>query len=138
MKTILSLIAILAMSLPANATIHQVTSLTATGSAVIIQPGSDTKIILIQNNGSNDVRLSFDGGVAWSVNGGHGTNPTPTTGYILKGGLVPADRVIISTGPFTGTTPDPTLHKPIVAIMVTSTTTLDIETDGVADVYPTN
>jgi hypothetical protein len=122
----------------ALATIHQVTHLSAAGSSVIIQPGSDTKVIIIQNNGSNDIRLSIDGGSGWIVNGQAGTNPTPTTGYLLKGGQTPADRLIVSTAPYTGITPDPTLHKPIVAIMVSSTTTLDIETDGTADSYPTN
>ena len=119
----------------AQATIHKVTSLTAGGSSVILIPGSDTKLITIQNNGSSNVRLSFDGGVAYQVNGGgSGTNPTPTTGYRLAAGT----QVTISTGPYTGATPDTTLHKPIVAIMESSTTTLDIVTDGAFDQYPVN
>lgn len=134
MRTILGLLALAVMPLASEATIHQTKGLNASGSSVIIQPGSDTKVIVIQNNGSNSVRLSLDGGVGYNVNGGTGTNPTPTTGYLLPAG----DQLVVSTGPYTGLTPETTLHKPIIAIMVSSTTTLDIVTDGVADVYPTN
>lgn len=135
MKNLL-LLTVLALGfcLPARATIHQVNGLSATGSSVIIQPGADTKVIAIQNNGAGSVRLSLDGGVSFFVNGLHGTNPTPTTGYLLAGG----QQITITTAPFTGLTPDPTLHKWIVAIMVSGTTTLDIATDGASDLYPTN
>lgn len=117
----------------ARASVGKVSNLSATGSSVILVPGSDTKVIIIQNNGANSVRLSIDGGVGTVVNGRTGTNPTPTTGILLAAG----QQITITTSPYTGMTPDPTLHKPIVAIMVTSTTTLDIITDGVADVFPT-
>jgi hypothetical protein len=120
-------------ALPCAGSVGQVKNLNTSGSSSIIVPGSDTKLIIIQNNGSNSVRLSLDGGVAFQVNGGKGTNPTPTTGYLLAAG----QQLTISTLPYTGITPDPTLHKPIIAIMVTGTTTLDIITDGVADVFPT-
>lgn len=138
MKAILRLIATLVMGVAlcvsAHASIGQVKNLNASGSSVIIVPGSDTKVIIIQNNGSNSVRLSIDGGVGTIVGGKSGTNPTPTTGILLAAG----QQITIATTPYTGTTPDPTLHKPIVAIMVTSTTTLDIVTDGVADQFPTS
>lgn len=134
MKKIVFLLIAVGLSLSAEASVKTITGLNASGSSVILQPGSDTKVIVIQNNGSNSVRLSLDGGVSYIVNGGHGTNPTPTTGYLLAAN----QQLTISTPPYTGTTPDPSLHKWIVAIMVSSTTTLDIVTDGVADVYPTN
>jgi hypothetical protein len=137
MNKIIYAIGLLASCLPCSATIHQVTALTRGNPAILIQPGSDTKVIIIQNNGSGDIRLSVDGGVF--TTGDKGTNPTSSTGYLLKGGQTPADRIIISTAPYTGITPDPTLHKPIVGILGSSTTTiLDIITDGVADQYPTN
>ncbi len=117
----------------AHASINKVSNLSATGSSVILVPGSDTKVIVIQNNGSNSVRLSIDGGVGTVINSKPGTNPTPTTGILLAAGK----QITITTAPYTGITPDPTLHKPIVAIMVSSTTTLDIITDGTADVFPT-
>lgn len=121
------------MGCAAHAAVGQIKNLSASGSSVIIVPGSDTKIIVIQNNGSASVRLSLDGGTGTIVNGGRGTNPTPTTGYLLAAG----QQLTITTAPYTGASPDPTLHKPIVAIMVTGTTTLDIITDGVADQFPT-
>ena len=131
----------LALAIPtlALSSTHQVVGLNNVACSTIIIPGSDTKVIIIQNNGSGDVRISVDGGATFYANGGHGTNPTMTTGYVIKGGQTPADKVIISTGPYTGLTPDPTLHKPIVAILGgNTTTTLDIITDGVADSYPAN
>lgn len=134
MRKLFFTLLIIGWSLPCFATTHQTTGLSAAGSSIIIQPGADTKIIIIQNNGSNSVRISLDGGISYNTNGGHGTNPTPTTGYLLTAG----QQLTISTGPFTGIMPDTTLHKPIVAIMVTGTTTLDIITDGVSDIYPTN
>lgn len=122
-------------SLPASAAIKQVTQLNASGSSVIVIPGSNAKLIIIQNNGSNDVRLSFDGGAGTvGSNQKYGTNPTPTTGYLLKAG----QGITLTMTPYTGITPDPTLHKPIVAIMVTGTTTLDIVTDDTESVFPTN
>jgi hypothetical protein len=137
MKSVLRLVAALVMGaalcVSAHASIGQVKNLNASGSSVILVPGSDTKVIIIQNNGSNSVRLSIDGGTGTIINGKTGTNPTPTTGILLPAG----QQITLTTSPYTGITPDPTLHKPIVAIMVTSTTTLDIVTDGTADTFPT-
>ena len=121
------------LCVPLHASIGQVKNLNASGSSVVIVPGSDTKVIVIQNNGSNSVRISIDGGVGTIINSKPGTNPTPTTGILLTAG----QQITITTAPYTGITPDPTMHKPIVAIMVSSTTTLDIITDGTADTFPT-
>lgn len=53
--------------------------------ATLVQPTSDLRIIVIQNNGSNSIRLSIDGGSITSYpNGATGTDPTATTGYLLK------------------------------------------------------
>jgi hypothetical protein len=136
MKTFLRCVALwfsVMLCVPLHASIGQVKNLSTAGSSVILVPGSDTKVIIIQNNGSNSVRLSIDGGVGTVIQSKSGTNPTPTTGILLAAG----QQITITTAPYTGITPDPTLHKPIVAIMVSSTTTLDIITDGVADQFPT-
>lgn len=135
MKKILTLFVFaVALTVSARASIGQVKNLSATGSSVIMIPGSDDQIYTIQNNGANSVRLSYDGGAGYfSVNGGKaGTNPDPTHGYLLAAGA----QVTFSTVPY-GSSSMPNLHKPIVAIMVTGTTTLDIISDGVNTQYPT-
>ena len=131
---ILSLAAALC-AVPAFANIGQVKQLSANGSSVICIPGADDQIITIQNNGNNSVRLSFDGGAGYTIptGGKAGTNPTPTTGYLLAAGA----SVTLSTLPYVSSPSLPGLHKPIVAIMVTSTTTLDIITDGTLTQFPT-
>lgn len=130
---ILSLVVALC-AIPAFANIGNVAGLTATGSSVICVPGADDQLIIIQNNGSNSVRLSFDGGAGYvpPTGGKTGTNPTPTTGYLLAAGA----QVILSTPPYASSSLSG-LHKPIVAIMVTGTTTLSIVTDGVLTQFPT-
>jgi hypothetical protein len=135
MKTIRLLIALGAfgLTLSAQASIGQVKNLNTTGSAVICIPGADDQLIIIQNNGSNSVRLSVDGGAGYvpPQGGKAGTNPTPTTGYLLAAG----QQLVISTAPYTSNSL-PNLHKPIVAIMVTSTTTIDVITDGNLTQFP--
>jgi hypothetical protein len=136
MKTISRLVFLVGLILAplcVHASIGQVNNLNASGSAVIYIPGPDDQLIVIQNNGSNSVRLSFDGGAGYYVKQGgkQGTNPTPTTGYLLAAG----QQVTISTVPYVSSSL-PNLHKPIVAIMVTSTTTLDIISDGVLGSFP--
>jgi hypothetical protein len=125
-----------ALSLPlvSHAAIGQVNHLNAAGSSVICVPGASDQVIIIQNNGSNAVRLSLDGGAATIdlVTGKPGTNPTPTTGYLLAAG----GQLIISTQQSISQA-TPGLHKPIVAIMVTGTTTLDIISDGTLTTFPT-
>ena len=136
MKLIRSIVLVLALglALSAQANIGQVKNLNASGSSVICVPGTDDQIITIQNNGSSSVRLSFDGGAAYVIptGGRTGTNPTPTTGYLLPAGA----QVTLSTLPYSGTG-SVGLHKPIVAIMVSGTTTLDIISDGVLTRFPT-
>lgn len=130
------LIAALAIGVPlaSRAAIHQTLNLNAAGSSVICVPGATTQLIVIQNNGSNSVRLSFDGGVAYvdPITGKTGTNPSPTFGFLLPAG----QQVVICTQPYS-TTSGSGLHKPIVAEMVTGTTTVDIVTDGTLDSFPT-
>ncbi len=108
-RTIIALFLSVALAtLPCRATIKQVTTVGATAS-VILSPGNNVKTIIIQNNGSGDVRLSFDG-----------TNlPTATTGYKLVAGAY-----IILT--FNGSLRPPNIR----AILVSgTTTTIDITTD---------
>lgn len=124
MKTIrLLLLAAVALAVvPLHAAIGKVTGLTTSAAAVIVVPGTYAKVIIIQNNGSNSVRLSIDGGATYTdqQTGKTGTNPTTTTGILLPAGA----QIIISTQPSAAG-----IHRPIVAIMVSSTTTLDIITD---------
>ena len=118
----------------AHAGVFQVKNLNASGSSVVLIPGQYAKIIIIQNNGSNSVRLSLDGGTGYqdAVTGKFGTNPTPTTGYLLPAG----QQLTIST-PAASSNGDPGTHKPIVAIMVTGTTILDLITDEFQSIAPT-
>ena len=130
----LSFLFALALPFTAQAAIGQSKNVNASGSSVVCVPGPDDQIIIIQNNGSNSVRLSFDGGAGYvpPTGGKAGTNPTPTTGYLLPAG----QQVVLSTAPYSANGL-PNLHKPIVAIMVTGSTTLDIITDGVLTQFPT-
>lgn len=117
MKTILRLILffafVAALVTPAHAVIRQVTTVSGTAST-IITPGPNVKTIIIQNNGSGNVRLTVDGGSVTGL-----ANPTATTGYkLVAGGFIiltyPGDK-----------------RPPIIrAILETGTTTvLDIVTD---------
>lgn len=117
MKNLLSLIIAVVLATSAFATNKVVTSVSATAST-ILTPGSPT-IITIQNNGTGDVFLGFDGG---TTNRQKSTpDPTSTTGYLLTGGssvtmsipagtAVPQVRAILRTGTTTSlliTTNDP-------------------------------
>lgn len=109
--------------------IAQVTTLTTAVGTIII-PGAACKTIIIQNNGSVNVRLSFDGGSTYTdhITGKKGTDPTVSTGYKLVNG----SQVSIATA-----YGDSGLHKPIRAITETGTATLDIVTDEYGSVFPT-
>jgi hypothetical protein len=123
---ILSLAAALLLPLAqSRATVGQVTSLNASTAKVIVVPGTYCKVIVIQNNGSNDVRLSIDGGTTYTdvTTGKTGSNPTTSTGILLKAG----QQITITTIPTASG-----IHRPIVGIMATGTTTLDIVTDDSA------
>lgn len=131
-KLIRFLFAILAGALLTSrvtANIAHVTTVGATASTIIV-PGANTKVILIQNTGSTDVRLSIDGGSTYTdiQTQKTGTDPTTTLGYLLKAGT----SYVIST-----TASDSGLHKPIRAILVTSATTLEIVTDDYTSTFPT-
>ena len=134
MKKLILILALCVASLSAHANIFQVKNLSAAGSSVILIPGEYAKTYTIQNNGSNSVRLSIDGGAGYidPLTGRAGTNPTPTTGYLLVAG---AQYTVGTTA--ANSNGDPGLHKPVVAIMVTSTTTLDIITDDTLSQAPT-
>lgn len=101
----------------AFATNKSVTSVSATAST-ILTPGSPT-IITIQNNGTGDVVLGFDGG---TTNRQKSTpDPTASTGYLLTAGssvtmsvpagvILPQIRAILRTATTTTlliTTNDP-------------------------------
>ena len=109
--------------------IKQVNTLTNGAAATILTPSPFTKLIVIQNNGSGAVRLSFDGGSTFNdlVSNTPGTDPTPTTGYLLAAGSV------WTSGPMEALQRngiDESLSAPIRAILASGTpTTLDILTD---------
>lgn len=121
-RILLALSLSLALGLQSKAAIGQVTSLSTSTAKIIVIPGTYAKVICIQNNGSNSVRLSIDGGTTYvdQQTGKAGTNPTTSTGILLPAGA----QIIINTQPSASG-----IHRPIVAIMVASTTTLDIITD---------
>ncbi len=100
----------------AHATNKSVTNVSGTVST-ILTPSNSCKVIIIQNNGSGDVRLGIDGG---TTNTQKSTpDPTATTGYKLAAGTF-----LIITRPGGTTTPN------IRAILTSATTTtVDIVTD---------
>lgn len=121
MKTTVRIFALLAIGLClapfASATNKVVTTVSAVAST-ILTPGSPT-IITVQNTGSGDVLLGFDGG---TTNRQKSTpDPTSTTGYLLTAGSsvtmsipagisVPQIRAILKTATTTTllvTTNDP-------------------------------
>ena len=107
--------------------IKQVTSVGATAST-ILTPAPYTKFIAIQNNGSGNVRLTFDGGSTYidAIDSTAGTDPTATTGFRLASGAAWQ----ITTTPVGQGGIDAGIHYPIRAILETGTTTiLDIVTD---------
>lgn len=57
------------------------TGFTAAGDLLI--PGHSCKLITLQNNGTGNWRLSWDGG---ATAGRGGTDPTQTTGFLLTAG----------------------------------------------------
>jgi hypothetical protein len=112
-RIIIAISLALGCSLFCSAKIIQVTSVGASAST-ILTPGFHVHTITIQNNGSGDVRLGIDGGTTNGL-----TDPTATTGYLLKAG----SQLIIT---YSGTTP----QLKIRAILVSgTTTTIDICTD---------
>lgn len=117
MKTIARLIVALTLGLalfivPAHATTKQVTNVGASAST-IFTPSGACLCVVIQNNGSGDVRIVFDGG---TITYGK-SDPTASTGYLLKAGTY----VIFGYG--AAQNPRPVIR----AILVTgTTTTLDI------------
>jgi len=116
LRFISALVLMLGLSaLPAHAIIKQVTSVSGTVST-ILTPGPNVRTVIIQNNGSGNVRLTIDNG---SITSPAGTNPTATTGYKLVAG---AQLIITYPGD---------KRPPIIrAILETATTTtLDICTD---------
>lgn len=107
-KILLTILLAVAFCVPAFATVKQVTNVGATAST-ILTAGNAVHTIIIQNNGSGNVRLSIDGATA----------PTATTGYRLLAG----NYIILTYPGFKG--------PPVIkAILETgTTTTLDIITD---------
>lgn len=106
-KLLILLLAALLAVLPCQALVKQVTTVGASA-VTIFTPGQYCPWVTIQNNGSGNVRLSFDG-----------TNlPTATTGYLLPAGA----QVMIAYGG--------SGQKPVIRAILTSgtTTTLDINT----------
>jgi hypothetical protein len=129
---------VLCLPLVASANVWKSSNVGATA-AVICNPSPQCHLVTIQNNGSGSVRMSFDGGNAYidPVTGKSGNNPTATYGYLL-----PAGQQIVLCMPAQNAqsgAPDQGLHRPIVAILTSSTTTvLDICTDDYASTFPTS
>jgi hypothetical protein len=133
-SALLFVLLLLFTSTPARALIGQSTTLSTSAAATIVKPGVYCRTIIIQNNGSNSVRISIDGGASYTdVNSGiKGTNPTATTGYLLAAG----QQLILARSP-NSTQNGSVVWNPIVAIMVTGTTTLDYITDDYLSTFPT-
>lgn len=114
MKKLISLLfVVLIAALPCQAIIKQVTTVGAAAST-ILTPGVNVKTVIIQNNGTGNVRVTIDGGTVTGL-----TNPTATTGYKLVAGA----QIIIT---YPGDKRPPVIR----AILETATTTtLDIVTD---------
>lgn len=114
----------------AHAAIAHVTTLSNSAATIII-PGASAKLIVIQNTGSNAIRLTFDGGSTYTdyLTGKTGTDPTTTSGYLLGAGQQLFLNMLAG---------DAGLHKPIRAIMVSGSTTLEIVTDEYGSTFPTS
>lgn len=110
----------LAFTLSASATIKQVTGTLSTATPIITF-GPDCRQVTVQNTGSVDVRLSFDGGSTFpNSTTPTGTDPTTTTGYLLKAGTAWVKTFPNGVG---------ASSKPYVAISAGGSVTLDITTD---------
>lgn len=118
------------MAVSAQANVKQVTNVSGTVSTVLT-PSKYCRFAIIQNNGTGNVRLTFDGGSTFTdpnTSGGTttGTDPTATTGYRLAAGKY----VIITYTSMNSQGADTANHVPIRAILETATTTtLDFVTD---------
>jgi hypothetical protein len=114
MKKLFTLLFVVYLAaLPCPAIIKQVTNVGAAAST-IVTPGINVHTIVIQNNGTGNVRITIDGGSVTGL-----SNPTATTGYRLAAGAM-----IILT--YNGDKRPPIIR----AILETgTTTTLDIVTD---------
>jgi hypothetical protein len=108
--------------------IGQTLTLTSAAAACLIIPSPDCRIARIENNGTtNAVRLSIDGGGNSTFGQGlTGTDPTPTTGILLKAGS--AYQIVYDVG---------VSRNPIWGIMSTGSTTLDLITDDPVSTAPT-
>lgn len=111
----LLLLSLSLLCLPAHATIIHITTVGATAST-IVTPSQFCKTLIIQNNGSGDVRLAIDGGTVSGL-----TDPTASTGVKLAAGTF----VMIT---FPGNT---NYAPPVIRAILTSgtTTTIDAATD---------
>jgi len=110
--------------------VKQVTSLTTGAVATLVTPGKDCHLISIQNIGSNQVNLSYDGGTAYTDLRTLKKGQDPTTGATGLGYVLPGGQALVITIDEGG----PSFRLPIVGIMATGTTTLNITTD---DAYST-
>ena len=130
MKNITRILFALALLIPslALANIGQVTGLSSTAATIVI-PGSRCTTIILQNNGSSTIRYTIDGGSTYKDpnTGKAGTDPTTTTGAELANG----QQVIITIVPGN-------LNLQIRAIMVSGSTTLDIDTNDTGSTFPTS
>ena len=109
-------------------------ALGSSAAVTILTPGAAMRNGYIQNNGSNDARLAFDGGTLTPANpaGGFpaGQDPTANLGYVLSHGKE-IDLAALYGSQLNGfAQPLP----PIRAIAVTGSTTLDIATTDMQSV----
>jgi len=118
MKRLLPLILFLSLlCLPAHATTLHITTVSGTAST-LVSPSQFCKTLIIQNNGSGDVRLVIDGG---TVSGS--TDPTASLGIVLAAGTY-------LTVTYPGNT---NFAPPVVRVILktATTTTIDVVSDDI-------
>lgn len=112
MKKLLSLLIVALAATPAFALNKNVTP---TGTAsTLVTPSQYIRTLVIQNNGSGDVRIAIDGGTTQGV-----ADPTASVGQLVKAGTF-----VIFTYPGN-------YKPPVIRVILTSgtSTTIEVSTD---------
>jgi hypothetical protein len=134
MRKLIVAVCAFALAVSCRASLDQVTTLSTSTAKTILIAAPSTHLIMFQNLGANAVNVTVDGGTVYTDPSSQKTGMDPTTGATGLGLVipplangVPGSLTIYSAKPW----------APIRAIMQTSTTTLNIITDGYGDVFPT-